>query len=171
MTLPKDRLRKILGVAEPTGPADQAVLARRKYHEAAATWLARGAGILQAIFAFIGFVVVLLPVFLRSWRTVIEGTPIAGGIFHAYSTLSGLAMVNFYVLIALFLMRSWLIKSLPGGDAFGLTYKNVVDLELFPRTKREEFAYWTNISFGFLGTTLWLFLPFSVLAYFIKIGN
>ena len=41
MTSSKDRLRKIHGVTESTAPADQAVLARRKYHEAAANWLAR----------------------------------------------------------------------------------------------------------------------------------
>jgi hypothetical protein len=171
MALSKDRLRKIHGVAEPTGPADQAVLARRKYHEAAATWLARRSYILQAIFAAIGFVVVLLPIFSRSWRTVIESTPIARWVFHDYSTFSGLAMVNLYILMALFLIRSWQIKSLPGGAAFSLTYRNVVDMELYPRTKREELAYWTDISFGFVGTTLWLFLPFGALAYFINIGS
>ena len=171
MTLPKDRLRKIHGIVEPTGPADQSVLARRKYHEAAATWLARKSYILQAVFAAIGFVVVLLPVFSSSWRAVVESTPIVRWVFHDYSTLSGLAMTNLYILMTLFLVRSWQVKSLPGGAAFSLTYRNVVDMELFPRTRREEFAYWADISFGFVGTTLWLFLPFGVLAYFINIGG
>ena len=80
-------------------------------------------------------------------------------------------MVNLYILMALFLVRSWQIKSLPGGAAITLTYRNVVDMELFPRTRREEFTYWTDISFGFVGTTLWLFVPFGVIAYFINIGG
>ncbi len=171
MTLPKDRLREIHGVAKSTAPADQAVLARRKHHEAAAKWLARRSYLLQAIFAAIGFVVVLLPIFSKTWCVVIKSTPVVRTVFHDYSTFSGLAMVNLYVLMALFLARSWQIKSLPGGSSFGLTYRNVLDMELFPRTRQEEFAYWTDISFGFVGTTLWLFLPFSVLAYFINIGS
>jgi hypothetical protein len=171
MTLSKDRLRKIHGVAESTGPADQAVLTRRKYHEAAAQWLARRSFLLQATFAAIGFVVVMLPMFSKTWRTIIESTPVVRSVFHDYSTFSGLAMVNLYILMALFLVRSWQIKSLPGGAAIALTYRTVLDMELFPRTRREEFAYWTDISFGFLSTTLWLFLPFGVIAYFINIGG
>lgn len=171
MTLSKDRLRKIHGVSESTAPADQAVLARRKYHEVAANWLARISFFLHAIFAAIGFAVVLLPILSRSWRAIIESTPLVRVVFHDYSTFGGLAMVNLYILMALFLIRNWQIKSLPGGAAFSLTYRNVVDMELFPRTRREEFAYWADISFGFVGATLWLFLPFGVLAYFINIGG
>ena len=151
MTLSKDRLRKIHGVTESTAPADQAVLA--KYHEAAANWLARISFFLHAIFAAIGFAVVLLPILSRSWRAIIESTPLVRVVFHDYSTFGGLAMANLYILMALFLIR------------------NVVDMELFPRTRREEFAYWADISFGFVGATLWLFLPFGVLAYFINIGG
>jgi hypothetical protein len=65
MTLPKDRLRKIHGVTESTAPADQAVLARRKHHEAAAKWCAKWLTFLHFVFAFIGFTVVLLPVLLK----------------------------------------------------------------------------------------------------------
>lgn len=171
MTLSKDRLRKIHGLTDPTAPSDPAVMARRTYHEAAAKWLAKWSYPLQAFFALIGFVVVLLPMFSKTWRTIIESTPVVKSVFHDYSTFSGLAMVNLYILMALFLVRSWQIKSLPGGAAIALTYRNVVDMELFPRTRREEFAYWTDISFGFVGTTLWLFLPFGVIAYFINIGG
>lgn len=62
MPLTKDQLRRIHGVAEPTRPADETVLARRKCHEAAATWLASRSRFLQAVFAAMGLVLVLLPV-------------------------------------------------------------------------------------------------------------
>lgn len=171
MTLPKDRLRKIHGIGEQTGSADQAVLARRKYHEAAARWLAKWLPPLQAFFALLGFFVILLPVLSKPWRSIVEALPIFAKIFHDYSTFSGLAMVHFYISMALFLVRGWQIRSLPGGNAFPLTYRNVVDMELVPRTRTEECAYWIDISFGFVGATLLLFLPFGVLAYFINIGS
>ncbi|MFM5741313.1 hypothetical protein ACET6W_01065 [Aeromonas veronii] len=113
---------------------------------------------------------VLLPALSRPWRAVIENAFIVREIFHDYSTFSGLAIANLYILIALFLIRTLQIKSLPGGSAFALSYKNIIDMELFPRTSKEEFAYWTEIVFGLAGTTIWLFIPFGVLAYFIEIG-
>lgn len=171
MASERDRMRKIHGISEPTGPAEQAVLARRELHESAAEWLAKRSYLLQIAFAAIGLVVVLLPVFFRGWRMTIEGAPIVRGIFHHYSTFSGMALVNLYVLAALFLARSWQGKSLPRGAHTILTYRDVVDMELYPRTRREELAYWTDISFGLAATTLWLLLPFGVLAYFIRIAG
>lgn len=171
MVLPKDRLRKIHGIAEPLGSADPSVLARRKYHEMVSTWLANKSYILQLLFVTIGFVNVLLPALSRPWRTVIENTFISREIFHDYSTFSGLAIANLYILIALFLIRTLQIKSLPGGSAFALSYRNIIDMELFPRTPKEELAYWSEIVFGLAGTTTWLFIPFGVLAYFIKISR
>lgn len=61
--------------------------------------------------------------------------------------------------------------SLPGGAAAFLTYRNVVDMELCPRTRREELAYRTDVVFSLGCTTIWLFLPFGVLAYFIGMGR
>lgn len=73
---------------------------------------------MHAIFAAIGFAVVLLPILSRSWRAIIESTPLVRVVFHDYSTFGGLAMANLYILMALFLIRNWQIKSLPGGGCF-----------------------------------------------------
>ena len=96
MTLSKDRLRKIHGVTESTAPADQAVLARRKYHEAAAKWLAKWLVPLQTFFGLLGFSVVLLPVLSKPWRSIVEGIPLLAEVFHDYSTFSGLALFNLF---------------------------------------------------------------------------
>lgn len=171
MAFSKDRLRKIHGISEPTGPTDPAVLARRRFHEAAANWLARWSYPLQAVFALIGFVVVLLPMFSKSWRSVIEKTPVAGRIFQDFSTLSGSAMLLFFFLMGLFLIWNGLQSRLPAGRNTFLTYRDIVQMELYPRNKKEEFIYWIDFVLAVTGTTLWLFLPFSVLAYFIRIGG
>lgn len=175
MTLPKDRLRKIHGIMEPTGPADQAVLARRQYHEAAAKWLARRSFLLQATFALVGFVIVLLPMFSKNWRAVIENTPVAGRIFNDFSNLSGWAMVLLFVLMVLWGIMNWRVKDYPGGwhptKQYGFpSPKQVVELELYPRLKREEFIFWVDIVFGAIGTTIWMIFC-GVLAFFIKIGS
>lgn len=167
MILSKEQLRKIHGIAEPSGPEDPGVLTRRKYHEASAKWLARYYSSLQAIFAIIGFVFILLPALSKSWRTTIENIPVVITIFHDYATLNGLAMANFYLLITLFLLRNWKSKHLPGGEAIGLDYQNIVAMELYPRTKHEESAYWIDLSFSLAASTFWLFMPFGLFAYFI----
>ncbi len=80
-------------------------------------------------------------------------------------------MANLSILIVIFLMRSSLTKYIPQGYSPGLTYRDVADMELYPRTKKEELGYWVEVAFGLTATTLWLFLPFGVIAYFIRLGS
>ncbi|MOA61694.1 hypothetical protein D3C78_1868990 [compost metagenome] len=80
-------------------------------------------------------------------------------------------MVNFFILMILFLARSLLTRHTPAGYSPILSYRDVVDMELYPRAIKEELAYWIDITSGVAGTTLWLFLPFAVLAYFIRLGS
>jgi len=171
MSLSKNQLRKIYGVEDSTSPEDQEVLVRRKYHRMVAQWLAKRDVLLETTFASIGFFIVLLPMFSKGWRSVIEKTPIVSTIFHDYSTMSGLALINLHFLLAAFMLRSLSIKNLPGKTVSPMTHRHIVEMELFPRTKNEEFSYWANILFSATGSTLWLFLPFGVMAYFMNIGR
>ncbi|WP_200384610.1 hypothetical protein [Rhodocyclus tenuis] len=169
--LSKDQLRKIHGVTEPTGPEDPTVIARRKFHEAAAKWLARWSYPLQGLFASIGLVVVLLPTMSKSWRSVVEMMPIAGRIFQDFSSLSGSAMLLFYFLSGLFVIQTRVQSKNPAGQASFLTYRDVVEMELYPKNKGEELAYWVDFSLAVTGTTLWLYLPFGILAFAIRMGG
>jgi hypothetical protein len=171
MTLSKEVLRKIHKISESTEPIDPAVQARWKHHEAAARWLAKWDAPLQAINALIGFVVILLPMFSKHWRAVIENIPIVEKVFHDFSTFSGGSLILLFILIVLFFVRNCQAKNIPGGADSTLTYRNTVEMELYPRTKKQEFAYWADICYGFASTTLWLFLPFGSLAYFLRIGG
>lgn len=173
-SLGRDRLRKLYKLPEPSEPADPEVLARRKHHEAAAKWLAKWSSPLQATFALIGFVVVLLPTFSKSWRGIIENTPIAARVFHDFSTLSGWAMVLFLFLIMLFFVLNWRVKDYPGGwhptKQWGFpSPKQTVEMELYPRVLREEFIYWVGFALATCGTTIWM-ISFGVIAFFIRIG-
>ncbi len=171
----RNRIRKMWGLTEPDTPIDSEVLGRRRYHEAAAKWLAKWSYPLQATFAVIGFVVVLLPMFSKNWRAVIEATPIAGRVFHDFSTLSGWAMLLFAVLMVLWGILNWRVNDYPGGwhptKQWGFPNpKQVAEMELYPRTHGEEFVFWVDIAFGTFGTTIWMIFC-GVFAFFIRIGG
>lgn len=88
--------------------------------------------------------VVLLPMFSKVWRAIIEGPPMVRSLFHDYSTMSGLAMANLYILMALFPVRSRHIKGLPGRASIFFAYRNVMEMEIFPKTRKEGRAYWAD---------------------------
>jgi hypothetical protein len=164
--LSRERLMKIHGISEPTGPADPAVLARRKYHEAAVKWLDRISTPLLAIFAFIGVVFVLLPVLVDGWRVTVEKLPLVCWIFEEYSTIGTFAMVNILVVMILLVGRLSMLGNFPGGiKASALPSRHIMDLGLYPRTRKEEIAFWLDFSFELSGTTfpLFLFGGFSLL--------
>ncbi len=171
MAISKHMLRKMHGVPEPTGEADPVLVARLKYHVAAARWCEKYLSYFDSFFAYIGFFIILLPIFLKSWRSFIQHTPILSTIFHDYSTQSGWAIINIFVLIFIFFIKNSLTKSIPGGLMRIRTYRDVREMELYPRTKKEEVAYWVSIIFSTAGSSLWLFFPFGLLAYLILIRS
>lgn len=165
----RDSLQKIHGIPRPTEPSNPKVIARLKLHKAATRWCAKWLTPLQAFFALIGLVVVLLPMLLKPWRAVIESTPILERIFHDYSTFSGLALANLLVGMLTALLKIYLAKDSAGDST--MSYQDMMSLEAYPRTKKEEITFWTNVMGTIFATTVWLFIPFGVLAYFIRIGN
>lgn len=149
-------------------------LQRRKYHITAAQWLAKWSYRLQIMFALIGFFVVLLPALNKSWRKIVEAFPPTEWIFHDFSTLSGWALLLFGGLMAGYLFLNFRVKDYPGGwnptKEGRFPYpEETFEKELYPRNKKEEFVFWVNIFVGTVGTTFWLYLPFGVLAFFIRL--
>lgn len=169
MAFSKDQLRNIHGISEPTGSDDPAILARRRFHEAAAKWCAKWLVPLQVFFAFIGFSVILLPVLWKPWRSVVEGTPLLAQVFHDYSTFSGLALLNLYAGLLTAVTKPYWAKHSPSGPI--PPYKDDIAPVACPLTKKEEVSFWVEIVALILVTTVWLFLPFGVIAYFIRIGS
>lgn len=171
MTPSKERLRDLHGIADSTALIEQAVLARRAYHQAAIKWLARWSTSLQTSFALIGLFFVLLPTIINDWRTIVEKTPIAAKVFRDFSSLRGSAIVLFFFLMSIFLIWNALKKNLPARRIPFLTYRDILEMELYPQNRKEELTFWVDFILATTGTTLWLFMPFGVIAYFIKIGG
>ena len=171
MAISKLMLRKMHGVPEPTDEADPAVTARLKYHVAAARWCDKWISCFYYLFALIGFTVVMLPVMLKSWGAFIQNTAFLSKIFHDYSTYTGLAMINIFTLVFIFFVRQSLIKNIPGGMMSVYTYRDVMEMELYPRTKKEELAYCVSIAFDVAKSTVPIFLPFGIIANTILLNK
>lgn len=171
MTPSKERLRALHEMADSTALIEQAVLARRVYHQAAIKWLTRWSASLQTSFALIGLFFVLLPTIINDWRAIVEKTPIAAQVFRDFSSLSGSAITLFFFLTSTFLVCNALKNNLPARRIPFLTYRDVLEMELYPQNRKEELAFWIDFILATTGTTLWLFMPFGVIAYFIQIGG
>ena len=101
MKLSKERLRKMHSIPEYSGPVNPAVIARRRHHERAAKWMAKFNTYLYSLAASIGFFLVLLPVLSRDWRALVVDIPVASTIFRDYSTLTGSAIINLFLIAIL----------------------------------------------------------------------
>lgn len=167
MTFSKNQLRKMHGIPESSTPGEPSVLARRKLHESAARWCDRWLTLIHIYFFIFGFSTILLPTLARPWRLMIESTPLLSEVFHSYSSLSGISIINIGTLIAIFTARN--LFRPPSGQPTILTYSMIINMEIYPKTKREEVAYWLDIIFGVASVTLWLFLPFGTIAHLILI--
>lgn len=164
-----ERSKPTPGLLEQTEAVEPSVLQRRKLHEAAAKWCAKWLTSLQVVFAFIGFTVVLLPVLSKTWRSIIEHIAPLSTIFHDYSTFSGWSLVHLFVGMSTAIAKTlWMRNS---SKLSMHSYKEIVNREYYPKTIREEVAFWLDVVGTVMVTTVWLFLPFSVLAYFITTGS
>lgn len=151
-------------------------LNRKGIHVVFARLLAKWSYRLQAIFASIGFFIVLLPTLSEPWRVAIKTFPFAAWIFNEFSTLGAGALLLVAIIMVPFFILNFMIKSYPGGwdptkEGGFPGPKQIIEKELYPCNKREEFVFWVGIFLGFIGTTVWLYLPFGVLSCFIRMGD
>ncbi len=164
----KELLRKITGVPEPTGPSDPSVLARRKTHIELAKWCIKWRPTVLLLSCIFGVVFIVLPAISASWRSVIEKIPPLAVIFYSYASLKGaLFWVHFLLIMGMSTLLNFFDKYKPGGIWVHITLSEIVEMELYPRTKKEEFAYWLVFLYGVVGGTLVLMFPCGLFAYFV----
>lgn len=156
------------------GNADAAVLRRRAAHERVAQWMARWQFPLQALFAMLGLFVVLMPLLLAFWRDVVMAHALAAWVHTEFSRMGpwATAWLLFLVagpLVALHFMAHHYPSSWDVRQQWGFpSPSQIVRRRLYPRTQREEGVFWLAMLMDLLGTTLWLYLPFGVLAYSVS---
>jgi hypothetical protein len=167
----KERLRQIYGVEDPTTPPDLSVLARRKYHEAIAKWQVKWLTLAQPIFGLLGLLIVLLPLFLERWRRVIESTPVVAHVFQDFSTFGVWTKALFPVLgpMVLLIGKGYQSGGWDSKKQRRVPFVNqVVNLELYPRTRREEISFYIYMFVSFFAPVAWFFV-ISLYASFIRI--
>lgn len=168
----KDLLRKAYGLAPPTGPEDVRVTQRKALHIKAASALAKWSLVMQCFFALVGVFLVLFPTIWPQWRAVVLSWPIIDGVYIACSTLTGWPLWLCGLLVSEVIALNWLVKDFPGGWNSARQHgfpslKQIVDLDLYPRTKQQERGFFVYLLFVVSATPLYL-LAFSVLAFMIS---
>lgn len=171
MALNKNQSRNTHGTPESPKEGDPSVLARQQLHQATAKWRAKWLISLHGCFGVLGFAIVLLPAISKNWRSIVENTPVFSHIFYSYSSFSGLSMSNLFLLIVLFFAKNSFRQNSAAALNSPQTNHESVRLELYPKTKREEATYWIEFLDSIASVTLWLFLPFGTLAYFILMSR
>jgi hypothetical protein len=168
MRLSKDELRKIHEINISNLPEDPSVFRRRNFHKSALLFCDKWLVPLQFVFAFIGLTVIFFPLLFNSWRNLIEEIPVFSKIFHDYSGLSGLALINTYLFFFMFFVKNYFYKN--NLNLSKISYGDIYLMEIYPRIKKEELSFWIDIFINIFGATVWLIFPFGVLSYIIRMG-
>ena len=144
----KEELRKMYGIVESTDPPDPTVVARRGIHEAALKWVNKYPPRLNFPCVLFGFFVLLLPVFFKPWRAVIQSIPILGAMFESFSRFRGgmaLALFNFFALMIV-LRYLWGRKQKTIlGNKILISRQEALEMELYPTTRKQEVGYWIDL--------------------------
>lgn len=152
------------------------VLRRRKYHIAITEWEARWLPWLQAAGALVGFVIVLLPAMSRGWRSVIQDISVANWFFEEFSRFGPFALATLVLLLSMTSALYSLHRHFPGDwdvrKEHGFPSATVMrDRTLYPQTLKEEVTFWLLALLGIFGFFIWLYIPFGLISFFIRIGE
>lgn len=153
---------------------DSRVLARRSIHIAIAEWEARWAVWFQVVGACVGLFLVFLPAVSKSWHTTIKGIPVFLWVYEEFSRFGSIALTILFVAVFLNIMLHLFFKHFPGSwdvqKECGFPTANIVkERRLYPINRAEELMFWMHATIGLFGFFVWIYMPFGVLAYFIRI--
>lgn len=168
MALSKEKLRKIYGVKTVKVIEDPVVISRRIYHKFFARWCAKWCNSIIIIFSYIGFFLLILPMFWKDLRIFIENTWIIRKFFYDFSTFTGTSLIALYFLIGLFILKNLLQLNSFTSPSTSLTYKNIVEMELYPVTKKQELIYFVDIIYGIIAAPMFVLFLFSLFAFLIR---
>lgn len=161
-----------------TTPAVESVLRRRKYHIAAAQWLARWTVRLAWISALAALFLLLFPVLSKSWRTAVEAFPVTAWFFHDFSTIGPTAKTLLGLFGFAYVYQVLNLKHFPGGGLDvtkegGIPGTRVMsERGLYPNTRKEEAFFWSGFLVELLGVTVGaLYAPLGFIAYFLRMGG
>jgi hypothetical protein len=152
--LSKERRRELYGLREPLVPSDPRVMARRNMHEAVTKWDLRWATTIHFLSGAIAFGVVLLPILLPPWRSVIESVEPLAFIHHELTRPSVWLFLPLAIALCLGFYstskRDYKKISHHGYpiNLGGAGSKEIIDMDLYPRTAIEEKVFFADFVLG-----------------------
>jgi len=153
---------------------DAAVVRRRGWHVAVARWMARWQLSLQVAFASMGLFLVFMPQLLPFWRDAVLRHDMTAWLHTEFASMGPWAMgwllfLVFGPLLTLHFLAPYYTAGWNAHQQWGFPAPlQIVERQLYPRTPREEGLFWWAMCMDLLGTSLWLYLPFGVLAWTIQ---
>lgn len=178
MALSKEQWRKMYGIREPKDPADPDVVGRRKLHETIARWEIKWLGPLHVISGLLAFLIVLLPAFSKSWKSLVTMAPIIASIQKEFSSFGGIAI--FLLAIGLFCYfypaskidgKNYSEYGYPINMSHVRSSRSVINGELYPRTKIEERIFWIDSFGGLWGASVGWFALFGGATLILNSGR
>lgn len=159
----KDRRRRLLGLKDPAGEGELSVMQRNARHKAATEWvLSWGAPISVLSFLF-ALVFVLAPALAAPWRAAINQIGPLALAHEVWTTKNVFLIAIVGVGVALhFYSKSKLDGKRHSELGYPInltearTSENVIDLDLYPRTKAEERIFWVDVLLSvWIATFFW----------------
>lgn len=163
-----ERLRKINGVTLPEVDIDTRVVERRDLHISGLKLAQKLSSRLRLFSLIVGIVFVLAPGILPGWRHVISTNWLTDTFYSQMTAIGPLARYMIFGLTLLFLLRASVDKYVPCSTSLGKTHSDILEMELFPRTRKEEFAYWIDLVFNVVASVSFI-LPFAAFVFIINI--
>lgn len=166
-----EQRRKLNGYVEPTTLADTKVLERQSIHKWAMKSLSKYISGLRIFFVFVGFAFVFMPAIVPSWREVIVEYSLLKLVFFDYARFRGLPLYHFYLMIPFYFVGSNIRKHVPGCSIKMKSYKDLLEMEIYPRNLKEELAFWYAFFYNFCISPAYIIIPFGFLGALKGVDN
>jgi len=176
--LSKEQWRKINGIKEPKDPADSNVVSRRTLHESIVQWEIKWIGRLHLSSIFIAFAIVFFPAINKTWHEFVTSAAIFSLIYKAFSNFGGVYILSLALGVFLYFYSA---RKIDGSTFSEYGYpinlanirsaKNILQGDLYPRTKIEERVFFADFAGGIWIATLFWFVAFGGISFLIKSGG
>lgn len=178
MALSKEKRREIYGIKEPNEPSDIDVIARRPVHEALSKWELKWMNSIGFSCGVIALLTVLLPALFKPWKIIVDDFLLLSTIHRMFTTLN---LGLFFIVAFGACLHLYSASKIDGkkyshhGYPINLSgvrsSQQVIDMELYPRTKLEERVFWIDLIGGVWLATTWWFVIFGGFVMMLKLGG
>lgn len=150
---------------------DPQAIARRRIHKLAAQWMVNYGTKLHLAILVLGFFIFILPLFWNGQLFgIINIAPLLSAIFRMFYRLTGWLTYGICLLISLTIIRQLIKIILLKSDQKNMTYKEIINMEKFPKYLKHEIYFWISIIHRLIAEIILIILPFAIFLRLITIS-